>query len=362
MSDTTSDEILAKLVSRTNRVVFTYDVEAARFTFLNKAFSDVWQRTTASVLANPAILLESVHPDDLTYLEKEYRDLLHGVLKNQVEMRVLLPDKSVRWLMLYPELILSQSGQQFIAGFADDITMAKDNINSLEKYGAKKNSVLEILSHDLAGPLANTRSLAELLRESTKKYENAEVNKIIHIIRESAERSVRLIRDFVQQEFLESAQSDLMKRRVNLVNRLLEIIGQYKEGADHIQKDIRFTTSSQTVYASVDENKFMQVINNLLSNAIKFTPDNGVISVDLQEQEETVVITVKDNGIGIPKQYHDELFEKFTQARRQGLRGEPTTGLGMSIIKTIVEWHNGRIWFESEEDKGTTFFIEIPKN
>ena len=92
----------------------------------------------------------------------------------------------------------------------------------------------------------------------------------------------------------------------------------------------------------------MQVINNLISNSIKFTPDGGEITVSLEEKENTVLITVADTGIGIPEKYHDTLFDKFTRARRPGIKGEPSVGLGMSIIKTIVEWHQGTIWFESQ--------------
>lgn len=110
--------------------------------------------------------------------------------------------------------------------------------------------------------------------------------------------------------------------------------------------------------------KFIQVITNLVSNAIKFTQDDGTISIHVEDKEDTgtLLITIEDNGIGIPDKYHASLFDKFTKARRPGLRKEPTIGLGMSIIKTIIEWHNGKIWFESEENKGTTFYLEIPKN
>src|SRR5690606_32111644 len=104
-----------------------------------------------------------------------------------------------------------------------------------------------------------------------------------------------------------------------------------------------------------------QVINKLVSNSMKFTPDGGTITVKIEDKQDSVLFTVADNGIGIPKKYHHELFEKFTHARRPGLRGEPSTGLGMSIIKTIVEWHNGKIWFDSKENEGTTFFIQLPK-
>ncbi|RZK35204.1 MAG: ATP-binding protein, partial [Hymenobacter sp.] len=105
-----------------------------------------------------------------------------------------------------------------------------------------------------------------------------------------------------------------------------------------------------------------QAVNNLISNAIKFTRDGSSITLSLEERPEKVMIIVSDNGIGIPERFHAALFDKFSPAGRTGLNGEPSVGLGMSIIKTIVEWHEGRIWFESEETKGTTFYIEIAKS
>ncbi|MCX2741884.1 PAS domain-containing sensor histidine kinase [Pontibacter anaerobius] len=360
MDEIKNNEILSKLISQTSRVFFSFDVEAGTINYLNNAFGLIWKRTRESVLHHPEFILESIHPDDIDFLQKQYRELLKGILKNDLEFRIILPDKSVKWLLLNPQLLFSAAGKKYVAGFLYDISEMKNNTDTLEKFAAKKNSVLEILSHDLAGPLANIKALSGMLSESTGKYENAELNNIIRIIRESSERSIRLIRDFVQQEFLESSNAALVKRRVNLVKKIQDTIDQYQEGEEHIKKDISFTSSRNTFYAYIDEVKFMQVINNLLSNAIKFTHDNGKIAIDLSERDEAVLITVKDNGVGIPEQYHNEVFDKFTKARREGLRGETSTGLGMSIIKTIVEWHNGRIWFESEENVGTTFYIELP--
>lgn len=106
----------------------------------------------------------------------------------------------------------------------------------------------------------------------------------------------------------------------------------------------------------------MQVITNLLSNALKFTPDSGNIRISVEDKNDNILIKVQDNGIGIPAHLQPFLFDKFTKAGRQGIHGEPSVGLGMSIIKTIVEWHNGQIWFESTEGIGTTFYIEISKD
>jgi two-component system sensor histidine kinase VicK len=125
---------------------------------------------------------------------------------------------------------------------------------------------------------------------------------------------------------------------------------------------IRFNISAnfEKIYIELDEDKFMQVINNLISNALKFTPSGGEININIYKKAESVLISIADTGIGIPEAFHECLFDKFTIARRNGLRGEVTTGLGMSLIKTIVEWHGGKIWFNSKENVGTEFFVELP--
>ncbi|MBC7922399.1 MAG: ATP-binding protein, partial [Ferruginibacter sp.] len=87
----------------------------------------------------------------------------------------------------------------------------------------------------------------------------------------------------------------------------------------------------------------------------------GQIHVHLEKEAETILITVKDNGVGIAEKYHATLFEKFTKARRPGLKGEESVGLGMSIVKRLVDLHQGKIWFESVVNQGTTFFIQIPR-
>ena len=172
---------------------------------------------------------------------------------------------------------------------------------------------------------------------------------------------MHLIRDFIKQEFLETSQVSLVKVRVDLIERLRSIIEQYQHSQLNMAKTFHLESTSEKIFIAIDADKFFQVINNLISNSIKFTHDDGVISLRVEEKKKTILITVQDNGIGIPKKYHDGLFDKFTKARRPGIRGEESVGLGMSIIKTIVEWHTGKIWFESEENKGTTFYVEIPK-
>ena len=221
--------------------------------------------------------------------------------------------------------------------------------------------MLHILAHDLAGPLAMIQNLSGALAEEAKPYGSPALDKLIDLIERTSEHGIMLIKDLTSQEFLESTGVDLVRRRANIAAQIEEVMEQYQQSERKIAKTFRFVSASQDIYIQFDDLKLMQAINNLISNAIKFTPEGGNITVSLEEEKETVLIKVKDDGVGIPKQYHATLFDKFTNARRPGLDGEPSTGLGMSIIRTIVAWHKGHIWFESAEGKGTTFYIELPK-
>src|SRR5690606_37907843 len=118
----------------------------------------------------------------------------------------------------------------------------------------------------------------------------------------------------------------------------------------------------ERIWIQLDEVKLLQVINNLISNAVKFTNPGGNIQVKLEETENSLLITIQDDGVGIPEEFQPFLFDEFTRARRKGLKGEDTVGMGLSISKKSIELQGGKIWFESKEGEGTAFFIELPKS
>lgn len=352
---------LHALAERSSQVVFAYDTATTQFVYLNPSFEQVWHISREHALANPASLRATIHPEDKVYLTQTYHELVAGNTPEMAEFRIRLPDQSERWIKLTPFVVAQESGEPVIAGYAEDVTDRRMYIDNLKKYTSKKNAMLEILAHDLAGPLATIQGLSTLLATRVKAYQDIQLDELIGLITESSKRNIQLIREFLRQEFLESTTVDVITRRVNLVEKLGEVIEEYRNFQESRSKHIQFFTSNDPVYVFVDDVKMMQVVNNLLSNALKFTPDDGTITVRVEEQDTRILITVADNGIGIPAHLQADLFDKFTKARRPGLKGEPTTGLGMSICKLIVEWHKGNIWFESQENKGTTFYIELPK-
>jgi len=349
---------LQTLSERADAVFFAYDIAAKRFTYLNAAFERVWRKTRKSIMDTPDTLFKTIHPEDKAHVLKAYQELLDGTLLHDIEFRIKLRNDNERWVCVKPML---QEEPALIIGYANDITEQKEYNNYLKKFSDKKNAVLNILSHDLAGPLGNIQNLSAMLASDLKDGQNKELQNVIGIIQRSSQHGMQLIQEFIRQEFLEATGTEVIKRRIDLVAAIREFIEEYQQTQQITNKIFHFLTSTDTLYLELDDNKFMQVLNNLISNAIKFTPDGGEITLSLEEKEETVLIKVADTGIGIPGKYHATLFEKFTQARRTGIKGEPSVGLGMSIIKTIVEWHQGHIWFQSEENKGSTFYIEIPK-
>ncbi|MGI4020536.1 MAG: sensor histidine kinase [Janthinobacterium lividum] len=352
--------LMFALAAHDQRICGAFNVATSQFIYMNAAFEKFFQINPAIV--SIAEILDMIHPDDRVYLGENYRAMESGVFKNNLEFRILLPNKKEHTLRLSMFFDEGQSGERVLIGYLDNISDAKANSNKLNEYANKKNSILNILSHELAGPLNSIDSLTTLLDNETKYLENKEIGQWIALMRETSRNGINLIQEFIQQEFIESAGVALIKKRTELVVIFRNAILKYQQLNVQSAKFFSYETNANTIYAEIDESKFFQAINNLISNAIKFTPDGGTITLGIEERAQNLLITVADNGIGIPEKYHATLFDKFSEARRKGLKGEPSVGLGMSIIKNIIGWHEGKIWFESEENKGTTFYIEMAKS
>ena len=348
--------------NRTDKVYFVFDIEAKDFLYLSPAFEQLWNESVEveKVHRNPESLLDTVHPEDKEYLTQIYHEIISGQEKKEMEFRIRLSEENNRWVLVNP-FFIEKGGKRVILGHAEDYSDRKDKNQNMQTFAAKKDSIMEILAHDLAGPLSNIKGLATVVAQKLKGKEHPDLDKLVGMIQETSERSIRLIREFVKVEFLQSENSELVKERVDIVDKMKEVLGQYEHSEHEVKKKFHFNISEEPIFVRIDVYKFTQVLNNLISNAIKFTGDDGEITITLEDRQDTFFVSVADNGIGIPAKYHENLFDRFTHARRKGLKGEPSTGLGMSIIKTIVEWHNGKIWFESEVNKGSTFFIELPK-
>jgi len=353
--------ILKRIAEDFVQVYFIYHPENNKLIYVHPSFRKIWEINEESVLQNPGLLLTYIHTEDLKFVQEQYYKLMQDEVPKQVDFRIIDAFQNNKWITVSAAVYrLEENKDIFIAGFAYDITKTKEYLNNTLNFNAKKNATLEILSHDLATPFTNIQGVITMMEEQVQEG-NMEIGQMIAYIKEDAKRGSDLIRDFVGNEFLESSQITLYKERFDIKIKIQAMMVDYNRGESLVAKQFIFNAPQEPVYVELDQMKFMQVLNNLISNAIKFTHDDGIITITLEDRGESTFFSVQDNGIGIPSEMQPTLFDKFTKARREGLRGEKSVGLGMNIIKNLVKIHGGKIWFKSKEGEGSTFYIEIPK-
>lgn len=349
-------ELYIALIENSPNPTFAYELSSGKWAYANPSFYQLTHSPPGELHTDA--LLSLIHPDDENYLNGIYQDFLRGTVKQEVEFRIKTQTGQDSWVRLTP-FLLEVGGERLLTGIITDINSEINHIHTYIKYANKKNSALNILAHDLMGPLAIAKTLSERI---TEELTEPGLKDQVETIAQITKQSIDMIRDLTNREFLETAGVDLVKKRIDIVRKLKEYVEECQKSEHITRRFFYFSTSDETLYVNMDESKFIQAVNNLITNALKFTHENGIITVGIKNLKDTVLFTFSDNGIGIPEQLQPRIFDKFTQARRNGLQGEPTVGLGLSIVKTIIEWHGGRIWVESKENEGSTFFIEIPRD
>jgi two-component system sensor histidine kinase VicK len=337
--------------------LFLYNLKEGRFEYVNPAFEEVWEREEADLNDRLPWLLETVYPEGLPLLQNCYAQLQTNAFR---EFRIQT-GKCEKWIYL-TAYALRHDGQRWaIAGFAEDITHHKENETRLNAFSAHKNGMLEMLAHDLNGPLGVVRQLAGHLEKKAGERGQPDIQEDAALIRRTVRHSVQMIHDLLEKESLESSRTALKIQRVELIEQINAMLQGFERMSQDHHKHFMVESSGSRVFAEIDQVKFMHALQNLVSNATKFTRKNGHIRISVQEEPGSLLIAVRDDCIGIPKALQGELFERFTKALRPGLAGEVTTGLGLSIVKRIVELHRGQVWVESEENQGAAFLIRIPR-
>lgn len=352
--------LFARQAQASAHVQFVFGLASGQVVFVNEAYRRVLFGVPEQVNAALPALLARLHPDDLPRLADYWSQWCRGVTHDEVEFRLRHLGGPDQWFCLTPYYEQDAEGAGWLVGSLRDISVTKRYQANADLFNSRKNATLEILSHDLSGSFIVVQQIAEFLSEEVKAPANPEVTKMLQELETTSRDSVKMIRDFINIEFLTSANSDLKRDRVDVGAVLREPLDQLQSSS--VAHHFAYTLPDTPLYANLDVNKFTQVLLNLVSNALKFTPDDGHVSVAVEAGPGCVRIHVRDNGVGIPQDLQPGLFEPFTKARRMGLRGEPSTGLGLVLCKTIVEWHHGTLEAASFEGQGSTFTIIIPQS
>jgi len=232
----------------------------------------------------------------------------------------------------------------------------------LARLNEQKNYFLGMAAHDLRNPMGAIFNSSDLLIEEDLGPLNDEQKEMIGAIKNASEFMLNLVNDFLDIAHIESGKLTLNQENENIFSLLKNYV-QFNHNfavKKQISLDFQYTDIESLPLISLDKSKIQQVMNNLISNAIKYTHSGGAIQVILEKQKDHVLISVKDNGQGIPENELEQLFAPFQRTSVQSTAGEKSTGLGLAIAKKIVNAHNGEIWVESIVGKGTTFHLTLP--
>ena len=235
--------------------------------------------------------------------------------------------------------------------------LLQSTLIQLEKENHAKQHILHVVAHDLRNPIAAIQTLASMTEDEYEDEDAGREN--LELIKSACLESNELISGIL--EMAENEEVKYIRQPVD-VNALLSFnlpLLQVKAGEK--KQSIKLTVPDQPVIILADEKKINRVVKNVVTNAVKFSPSGSIIEMAIHAEEDDVLLEVKDNGIGIPEKYRSYVFDAFTEAKRAGTDGEKTFGLGLSISKQIIEKHQGTIWFESEEGKGSVFYIRLPR-
>ncbi len=212
------------------------------------------------------------------------------------------------------------------------------------------------VSHELKTPLQTITGSAELIENGLVKQED--MPRFVGHIREEATRLVTLVEDIIRLSQLDE-QTELPKENVSLFEVANEACGVLRDSAN--KKDIVLTVTGDNGNVFGVKHLLFEVIYNLCDNGIKYTPDGGKVEVNISETEKEVMLTVSDNGIGIAPEHHARIFERFYRVDKSHSKKSGGTGLGLSIVKHSVQYHGGKISIQSEENKGTSIMVVLPK-
>ena len=219
-----------------------------------------------------------------------------------------------------------------------------------------KSELVSNVSHELRTPLASVLGFSDLLLKRDLSEDDR--RRYLEVIRTEAGRLATLLNDLLDLQRIERGALELVREKFDL-NELLDVQTTLYSAQSALH-EISFQPASDPLIVNADRDRLAQVLGNLLSNAIKYSPDGGDVEVRSAHVDDDAWIWIRDHGLGVPQDHQDRLFTKFFRGEAVRKRGIAGTGLGLVLARQIVEGHGGVIGFESEEGRGSTFWIRMP--
>ena len=292
---------------------------------------------------------------ELLKIEEEYE--LRDLITQSPELMIYSQNVNGEYISLRVRFALIRRESGFISG----IVAVLHDTTEQEKEERERRLFVSNVSHELRTPLTSVKSYLEALNEGALTEPVAP--DFIKVSLDETNRMMRMVTDLLHLSRIDNATSHLDVELINftafitfILNRFDKMKSQDEEKKYELVRDYPITS----VWIEIDTDKMTQVIDNILNNAIKYSPDGGKITVSMKTTDDQMILSVSDQGLGIPKQDLPKIFDRFYRVDRARSRAQGGTGLGLAIAKEIIKQHKGFIWAKSEYGKGSTFTIVLP--
>lgn len=324
----------------------------------NKTWLDFTGRTMAQEFGNG--WAEGVHPDDFQQCVDTYVSNFEKRQAFVMEYRMKNKHGEYRWIRDYgrPFYDLDNEFLGYI-GSCYDITENKDNELRLVELNATKDKFFSLIGHDLKNPINSIIGLSNLLVKKIKQDHQTNLPELAEGIYNSSQKVMNLLVQLLDWARINGGSMDFHPITCNLQQLILDTIALFDETAKLKSLEI-VVASHEPIEVTVDIDMMNAVLRNLISNAIKYSFPGNAIRLSWKQDQGQWVICIKDHGVGIPKADLDKIFKLEHGTSTLGTQNEKGTGLGLLLCKEFIQRHGSKIWVESEENKGTSFYFTLP--
>ena len=320
-----------------------------RIVIMNTAALDILNLKSEKVIGIP--LLE--------ILPLEERVTFRELLETQQE-RLIHLEEDGEDSMIQCEFSVIQRESGFISGLVCVLT----DVTEQQKIERERRNFVSNVSHELRTPLTSIKSYTEALVDGA--WENKEIAPgFLNVIETETDRMMRMITDLLNLSGMDQNRFGLEKEFINMNELVLHIVNRFEmvlQSEPYRDKNYRILTdiTQRDLWVELDQDKITQVLDNIINNAIKYSPDGGRIIVRLMETHTDIIVSVSDEGLGIARKDIPHLFDRFYRVDKARSRAMGGSGLGLAIAQEVIQLHGGKIWVNSIENKGSTFFVSLP--
>ena len=320
-----------------------------RIVIMNTAALDILNLKSEKVIGIPLL---SILPLD----EKvTFRELLETQQERLIHLEEDGEDSIVQC-----EFSVIQRESGFISGLVCVLT----DVTEQQKIDRERRNFVSNVSHELRTPLTSIKSYTEALVDGA--WENKEIAPgFLKVIETETDRMMRMITDLLNLSRMDQNRLALEKEFINMNELVVHIVSRFEmvlQSEPYRDKNYRILTdiTQRDLWVELDQDKITQVLDNIINNAIKYSPDGGRIIVRLMETHTDIIVSVSDEGLGISRKDIPHLFDRFYRVDKARSRAMGGSGLGLAIAQEVIQLHGGKIWVNSIENKGSTFFVSLP--